>query len=139
MGIFSGTIARDAYHLQHFLCLLKGPLLINAFMKLNDLRDLIAYRHNRIQRCHGILENHGYLLSPDLLHFFFSIFEYIFSFQRNTAACNLSRRIRNQTKDREGRRRLSRSGTGHQKTVVVIRDYRAALCLIQLYFGVNLF
>ena len=59
----------DADKLQKLPCPFLRLGLAFVRMVADRLHDLIAHRINRIQACHRILENNGYLISPDFTHF----------------------------------------------------------------------
>ena len=83
-------------------------------MDRNTLTDLVTNRHNRIQRSHGILEDHGNLIAAHLFQFLRCHFQYIFSIQFNLAVFDNPRRIRNQIQNRKCRGSLARAGLAHQ-------------------------
>ena len=69
MGIVIVTGSGDAYHLQHLLRLLAGLILGEMGMVGGDnLLDLVADGHNRVQGGHGVLEDHRDLPAAELTH-----------------------------------------------------------------------
>ena len=83
-------------------------------MELDHLRDLIANRHNGVKRRHRVLEDHGYLFAADVPHFLRREGEQVPPFKSNAAGYNLSRRIRNQAQNAQGRRGFSRPRLSYQ-------------------------
>ena len=66
MGIVLFAAGHDADHFQH---LIHTGLQLGAGMPLvvhqERLKDLVAYRQHGVQRCHGILKDHGDLLAAN--------------------------------------------------------------------------
>ena len=72
-GVVSSGRFRNAHQLQSFngagLCLFFGNVLLGE----EHFLDLPANGHDRVQRTHGILEDHRDLLAADILHFLVGI------------------------------------------------------------------
>ena len=65
----------------------------------DNLEDLLADGHNRVQRCHRILEDHRDLATAHLAHFFFRKLQKILALVENFAGENFSGRVGNQAHD----------------------------------------
>ena len=98
MGIFMSPDFRirntDSPHHTHGFC--HRRFFIHSSMKSQRFSNLFPAFDNRIQGSHRFLKNHGYLISPNLLHLFLRCFHQILPFIENLSAGNLPRRIRNQ-------------------------------------------
>ena len=70
MGILLGHRLRigDPHILQHFHYLLGSFLFLHILMDDKWLAHLALNGKNRVQAGHGLLENNGNLISPDLAH-----------------------------------------------------------------------
>ena len=79
MGIVSRPVCLDADQLQHLTGLFLSLRSRYLFMGLDGLRNLLSHGHNRVQRGHRILENHGNMLSPDFPYLILVHFQNIFS------------------------------------------------------------
>ena len=66
MGVLVVALAGNAHQLQHSHCPLHGLQPGALGMQSHHLCNLLAYRHHRVQRCHGVLEDHCDLSAPDL-------------------------------------------------------------------------
>ena len=71
MWVFIIAFAGDADHLQHFLRLLNRLCLSAFFMQANDLGNLFADAHDRVQRRHRVLKDHGDIFAADFAHLLF--------------------------------------------------------------------
>ena len=83
-------------------------------MQPDHLADLVADRQHRVQRRHGVLEDHGYFLAADLSHLLFAQILNVFSVQPDFSAGDDAGRIRNQTNDGKCRGRFSCAGFADQ-------------------------
>ena len=83
-------------------------------MQPDHFRNLVAHGNDRVQRCHGILEDHGQALTADLLHLLIRADSQLLVSQEDLSAFNSPRRGLDQFKDRQGRGGLSGSGFAHQ-------------------------
>ena len=124
------TLCGDANHLQHFSCLLfrflSGKLRV---VVTNNLKDLITNCHNRVQRCHRILEDHGNLTTTHLAHFLFAQLQQVVSFIEDLTGKDLSRRIRNQTHDASRQCRFTCAGLTNKAERFTASDLQ--ICIIQ--------
>jgi hypothetical protein len=66
-------------------------------MEFDDFRDLVSHRKHRVQRGHGILEDHGDFISAQFSHLTLFIFQEFLPFQENGASYDLSGRIGHQS------------------------------------------
>src|SRR5215204_7457759 len=78
-------------------------------MLLQALGDLASDLHGRVQRGHGVLENHRYLRTPDVLHLFLAELHEIPPVEEDLAAPNDGVGLRVEADDALGRNRLSRA------------------------------
>src|SRR5664280_916373 len=105
---------RDTYEMNH----LDGTLLrlsaIDLLMQGNGFTNLISNSVDRIERRHGLLEDHGDLVAPYRTHLFFIFLQEVFPMEEYLAFNDLARRIRNESHDREGRNRFSTARLAHQ-------------------------
>ena len=83
-------------------------------MELDHLRDLVPNSHNRIQGSHGVLKDHGHLAASDALHLLLTVGKQILSLQGDGTPGDLSRRVRHQPKDGQGRGGLAGPCLPHQ-------------------------
>ena len=81
-----------------------------ALVERDGLANLPADREQRIERGHRLLEDHGNLVAPDILHFGLGRFEEVPSLQPDGAADDAARRARHQAQDRERRHALAAAG-----------------------------
>ena len=65
----------------------------------DDLEDLVADGHDRVQRRHGILKDHRDLTAAHLTHFLFGQLQKIVSFVDDLTGNNFSGRVRDQAHD----------------------------------------
>ncbi len=83
-------------------------------MQGDDLRDLAIHREHRIERRHGILEDHGYLAAADLLHLFVRLFQKILAVIEDLPAQHLAGRIGDKPQNAQRRGGLARAGLAHK-------------------------
>ena len=88
-------------------------------MELNTLGNLISHRHNRVQRRHGVLENHGHIIATHMFQFLRGHLQNILALQINLTALNHPRRVGNQIQDGHGRGGLARAGLPYQTQSVL--------------------
>ena len=82
-------------------------------MAEDDLCDLVAHGHDRVERRHGILKDHGYLVAAKILDLLLGHPENILALVFNAAA-EYFPRLGDQAEYAERRGRLSRAGLAHQ-------------------------
>lgn len=122
--------SRDANHFQHIARLFFGFLPGELRMVVaDDLEDLLADGHNRVQRCHGILEDHRDLPTAHLAHFFFGQPQKIMSFVDNLAGNNFSGRMRNQSHDTARECRFACAGLADQTQGLAAPNLQ--ICVVQ--------
>ena len=114
MGVIVGALALDTHHLQHILRPCPGLLGGDVGVQLNHLLNLVAHGFHRIQRGHGVLEDHGNLLTPDVPHLLGGELQEITSLIEDLAACDLRRGIRQNPHDAEGCGGFTGAGLAHQ-------------------------
>ena len=70
MGVFvdSPLGSGDAHQSEHLRRPVKGFRFVHSLMGHIRFRDLVSDRVNRVQRGHGLLEDHGDVFAPDLPH-----------------------------------------------------------------------
>ena len=93
---------RDAHGVQQLHGLGAGLRLIHPQVQLHRLFDLSAHREHRVQRTHGILEDHGNLFAANLPHLVPVDLEEIPTSKLDRATRDLSGRARDQPHDRQG-------------------------------------
>jgi len=87
-------------------------------MDPEDLANLIFYPENRIQGGHGLLKDHGNIISPDLAHLGFGQRQKINTIEKDTSADNFSRGGRDKSQDGKGHDRLAATGFTHETKCV---------------------
>lgn len=65
-------------------------------MEADGLDDLVSNPHDRVESCHGILKDHGDLISPQFPQSRLIHGHHIFSLVENLSAYNLSWRVGDQ-------------------------------------------
>ena len=99
----------DSHQFQHFHGSLCSFFLGNIFVVgPQGFYQLISNGVHRIQTGHGILENHGHILSPEGSHLVLCHGKYILAFKGNASSYNLSWRLE-QSHDGIGFLTLSRT------------------------------
>ena len=83
-------------------------------MEQDNFPDLIAHRHDRVQRSHGILEDHGDLSAADLAHLLFRILQKVLTLEFDRSGGDLPRRVRDEPHDAQSRRSLAGTGLAYQ-------------------------
>ena len=103
VGILVESLFRhgDADQFQHFNRMLLGLMLVHARMNFQGLHDLLSNGKNRVERGHGLLEDHGDFAAANLSHFIFALFQQVLPFKEDLAAYDFSRRRLNQLHDRQ--------------------------------------
>src|ERR1035437_147038 len=104
----------DADQVKHLDRSLLRLSIIDLLMQGNGLTDLITNRVNRIERCHGFLEDHRDFVAAYHAHLLFILLEKIFPMEEDLASDDLARRIRNEAHDREGCNGFSTTRLTHQ-------------------------
>ena len=92
----------------------------HASMRFHRLSHLIADAHHRIQRRHGLLEDHGDARATHLPHLLLRQLQQFFSFQPDAAGS--ARLRRQQPHDGQRGHRFSRAGFAHQRQHLAARD-----------------
>ena len=101
MGITRLPGSGNAHQFQHFLYLfphlrLAKPIVV---MELKHLLYLVLHREHRVQAGHGVLEYHGYLLSPHAQHFTFLQIQQIFTLKQDLSLSHLPNPVRQEAHD----------------------------------------
>ena len=96
-----------AYQLEHLLCLCPGGFFIHVLMQHHGLHDLVAAGVHRVERCHGLLKDHGDFVAAHRAHLFFRQLQNIAPLEENLAAQNACRGRGEQTHHIFGRDRLA--------------------------------
>src|SRR5450756_738161 len=104
----------DTYEMNHLDRTLLRLSAIDLLMQGNSFTNLISNCVDRIERCHGFLEDHGDLVTAYQAHLFFILLEKVFPMEEDLASDNLARRIRNEAQDREGCNGFSATRLAHQ-------------------------
>ena len=122
MGVIFRPFRRDAHGLQHLL----GPLLplvaVAFFVFADDLRDLVAHGHHRVEGGHGVLEDHGDLASPDLPHFVLALGQQVFPLEDHLAAHDLTWGRGDEAENPQGGGGFSRACLSHQSQRLSLLD-----------------
>ena len=114
MGVFVGPLPGDTHQFQHLLGPLHGGVFIQALMELQALGDLLPHGEHRVQGGHGVLEDHGYVLAPDLVHLGGGEVEDIPAFDHQPVALHHPGGIRHQPEDGQGGGGFACAGLPHQ-------------------------
>ena len=104
MGMIIKTILPLGYlhQVQHIQCFFTGFFSGEFLMPYDRFCQLVAYGKHWIQAFHGFLEDHGYLVSPDLVDFLLTEFKYVPPLKMDGATCK-ERILRiDQSHDRKG-------------------------------------
>ena len=107
-------LGRDADGFQHFLGFLHGLRFRHLVMQTNDLGNLVADAHGRIQGRHGVLENHRNLFAADLAHIGFVQLHQVAALQYHLAAAYMGRWVRQDAHNGFGNRGFSCAGLTDQ-------------------------
>ena len=85
VGIGAVALLRlwDAHLTEYLDGALLGLLLGDLLMQQDGFADLLSDCVYRIQRGHGFLEDHGYPVAADLIHFLDGLWHQIFSVQKD--------------------------------------------------------
>ncbi|MNV03149.1 hypothetical protein D3C71_934020 [compost metagenome] len=122
--------ARRLGHLhrfQHGLRLGPGGFARDVLVQQVDLGKLVADRHDRVKRGHGLLEDHGYLVATDppqrrLLQFEEIHFLALARHEPGRARRDAPARALDEAQDGQGRHRLARAGLSHQRDGLAAAD-----------------
>ena len=125
MRILKISFTRNTDELKHLLGLVHGLEFADVIMKANDLHDLVADRHDRVQGCHGILEDHRDIVAADLTDFMRTLLADVLAVQNDLAADDASGRIRNQIQDGKCCCRLACAGLADQSHTLALVDREA--------------
>ena len=106
----------NTHQLQHFLYLFPHlrPGQAAVVMELKHLLYLVLHREHRVQAGHGVLEYHGYLLSPYPKHFTFFQIKEVFSLKQDFPLAHLPNPVRQEAHDGQRRGGLTRACLAHQ-------------------------
>ena len=120
-----GAALRDADGAQHLLCLLKGLLLGDMLVEFDAFADLIADSHDRVQRGHRVLENHGHFVAAHFLQLFRLHCQDVLPVQPDLAAFDFPRRVWYQVENRARRSRFTRAGLSDEAQRAASADAEA--------------
>ena len=79
-------------------------------MQAQRLGNLHAHGKGRVERSHGILQNHGDLCPAQLAHLLGTLVQQIFAVKENFSADNAAARLRHQAHNGQAGHRLARAG-----------------------------
>ena len=113
MGIVPCPVGADAHLGQNVHHALLGLGLGAVLVPENDLRHLVPHSHDRVQGGHGVLEDHGDLVAPDVLDLLLLHGENVLSLIDDAAILDLSR-LRHQPENAQGGGGFARAGLAHQ-------------------------
>jgi len=105
---------RNADHSQQFSGALPGQRSTHAKMNLNRLGELAANGEHRVQRGHGLLENHGHLTSTHLAHRLLVQSQQIAALKQHLATDDTAGRRHDESHQAERTDRLAAARLSHQ-------------------------
>ena len=91
----------DTNQLQHLQSFRLGFRGRQVLVQLECFTDLLTNRQDRIERSHGLLENHADFVASKLTHLLFSRFQQILPIKQDPA-CHASWWLRHQSQHRHG-------------------------------------
>src|SRR5262245_23521714 len=103
----------DVDELEHLHRLVHGRAPPQALVEAQGLRDLLAHREHGIERGHGLLEDHGDLLPPDLPHLVGGHVDEVLPAVDDLALHDLAGRLGDELHHAERRHRLAAAGLAH--------------------------
>ena len=81
----------DAHQLQHLHGAFGGVLLGDGLVVgLQGLNELVAHRVDGVEAGHGVLENHGHLVSPEVGHLILGKGQHVLALKGNGPADDLA-------------------------------------------------
>ena len=105
----------DPYLLQQLQCALARVVFFQFFVQDQGFTDLFFDRVQRVQRQHGLLEDHADASAAHAPQCVLVGPKQLFPFKKNTAAGMTGPRIGQQSQDGNGRHGFPRSGFAHQR------------------------
>ena len=104
MGIVAHPLRgrRNPDQVEHSLRFIPGAACIAATVGSHRLRNLLTYRHGRIQRGHRLLEDHRHLLAAYLVEFLLGQADQFASFEHDAAGLNTPRLLGQQAHHGQG-------------------------------------
>ncbi len=114
MGIIRVALRANADHFEH-LQAFPGRFAFGAVLvQGDDLRDLVAHAQNGVERGHGVLKDHGYLVAADLPQFRVLHLQDVPTIEQDLAGFHNRRRRWQQAQDGKRRGGFSGAGLAHQ-------------------------
>ena len=104
------ALGPNAHHLQHLVSPLQRLGALQIRVKDDHLHDLLLHRHDRVERGHWVLEDHGDFAAAHVTLFRFGHLPNVAAAEENLAFGYFSGRRLNELQYRQGRRRLAGSG-----------------------------
>src|SRR5438876_4639217 len=116
---------RDVHDLQHLDGLVHGVAAAEALVQPDGLRDLLADGEDRIQRGHGLLEDHRDLFAADLPHLRGGQAEEVLAVVDDLALHDAPGRLRDEPHDAQGGDRLARTRLADDAERLALVDVEA--------------
>ena len=91
-------------------------------MQCDNFRNLTSHRHNRVQRGHGILENHRDALAAHFTHLILGKLHEVLPFQDDLTAFYHGRRNRKNPENGAGNGGLTRTGLANEAEGLALSD-----------------
>ena len=122
VGIVVCTAAGDTDQLQHFLCLLHSFCLRNILVQHDGFRDLITNGQNGVQSGHGILEDHGNVVTTHSFQLGIIHLQNVLAVQDDGTLLDLSGRVGNQVQNGHSGGGLTSAGLTNQTQGLLLTD-----------------
>ncbi len=113
---------RYAHQLEQFQRAGTGGLAAQALVDFQYLVDLLAHRVQRVERGHGLLEDHGDTVATDLAHGFFVRLDQVLPVEMNLSLGVAGQRVGQQAQDGMCGDRLARAAFAHQRQGFALAD-----------------
>ena len=115
VGVFVYPLPRlgNANQLQQLNGPVPGGLFVQALVELQGLRNLVSNGKYRVQGGHGLLENHGDPVAPELPHFLFGQGQKVLAVKDDAAALVPAGGRVHQTHDRQAGDAFAAAGFTH--------------------------
>ncbi len=122
--IYALLCVRDAHHPEQLDASLPSGLALRAQVQLHHLPQLQPNGQGRIQRCHGLLEDHGDLAAPHRPHLpaVGRVLQQLLAFEERTPTRDPSGRGADELHDRELAHGLAAAALAHQADNLALVD-----------------
>ena len=105
----------DAYQLQQFQRPLAGLVVTQALVQDQGLGDLFLHQVQRVERGHGLLEDHADAIAAYLHQGLLAGAQQFFTFKANAAARVAGPGVGQQSQHRQCRNRFTRAALAYQR------------------------